>query len=43
MGEPGNTINGKIYLEVFEAFEVKHIEIEVKGGEKTSFIRHWTE
>ena len=41
--EPGNVINGKVYLEIFQACEVKHIEIEVKGGEKMSFIRYWHE
>ena len=41
--EPGAVINGTVYLEIFEAMEVSHIEMEVKGGEKTSFIRYWTE
>ena len=41
--EPGNTINGKVYLEIFHPMEAKHIEIEIKGGEKTSFIRYWHE
>ena len=36
-------INGKIYLEIFEPLEAKHLEIEVKGGEKASFIRFWHE
>lgn len=41
--EPGNTIRGLIYLEIMEPVEAKHITLEFKGGEKCSFIRHWTE
>ena len=41
--EPGNLVNGLIYLEIHQGVNAKHIELEVKGSEKTSFIRHWTE
>ena len=41
--EPGNTINGLIYIEITEAVEASHIELEIKGGEKHSFIRFWQE
>ena len=40
--EPGNVINGVIYINIKEALECSHIELEVKGGEKCSFIRHYT-
>ena len=41
--EPGNSVQGVIYLEIMEAVEASHILLEIKGGEKCSFIRHWTE
>lgn len=40
--EPGNTVTGVIYINILEAVECSHIELEVKGGEKCSFIRHYT-
>lgn len=41
--EPGGTVNGLIYLEIMEPLAAKHIELEIKGGEKTAFKRHYTE
>ena len=41
--EPGNTIRGVIYMEIMEPVQASHISIEFKGGEKCSFIRHYTE
>ena len=41
--EPGNIVSGVIYMEIMEPIEASHIEIEFKGGEKASFIRHYTE
>jgi hypothetical protein len=41
--EPGNTVNGKIFIEVPKPMAATHIEIEVKGGEKAAFTRFWTE
>ena len=41
--EPGNIINGKIHLQIFEPIAASHIEIETKGQEKTSFKRFWFE
>ena len=41
--EPGNTVRGVIYLEIMEQVNASHISIEFKGGEKCSFIRHYTE
>ncbi len=41
--EPGNTVVGLIYLHIFEEVHADHIELEIKGGEKCSFIRHYTE
>ena len=40
--EPGNTVVGVIYIEIMEAVEASHIELEIKGGEKCGFIRHYT-
>ena len=40
--EPGNTIQGIIYLEIMEPVMASHISLEIKGGEKSSFIRHYT-
>ena len=39
--EPGNTVNGKIFIEAHKPLEASHIEIEVKGGEKAGFTRHY--
>lgn len=41
--EPGNTVQGIIYLEIAEPVMASHITLEIKGGEKSSFIRHWDE
>ena len=41
--EPGNEITGLIYLEIMEPCYASHISLEIKGGEKCSFIRYWTE
>ena len=41
--EPGNEVQGVIYLEIMEPVYAHHIEMEVKGGEKCSFTRFWTE
>jgi hypothetical protein len=41
--EPGNVVNGKIFIEVPQPMAATHIEIEVKGGEKAAFTRFWTE
>lgn len=41
--EPGNTVQGLIYLEIMEAVQAEAIQLEIKGGEKCSFIRHYTE
>ena len=41
--EPGNTVAGVIYLEIMEPVHCSHIELEFKGGEKSSFIRFWHE
>jgi hypothetical protein len=41
--EPGNTVQGVIYMEIMEAVECSHIELEFKGGEKCAFTRYWTE
>lgn len=30
-------------MEIMEPIMASHIELEIKGGEKTSFIYHWTE
>ena len=41
--EPGNSITGKVFLQIHTPVAATHIEIEFKGGEKCSFIRHYTE
>ena len=41
--EPGNLVNGKIFIEVFEQLFANFIEIEVKGQEKAAFTRYWME
>ena len=41
--EPGNVVNGIIYLEIAESVAAHCFEMEIKGGEKCSFIRHYTE
>jgi hypothetical protein len=41
--EPGNTINGVIYLEIFNPTQANCIEIEVKGQEKVAFTRYYME
>ena len=41
--EPGNLVNGKIFIEVFEQLQANFIEIEVKGQEKAAFTRFWME
>ena len=35
---PGQMIQGSIYLRVNEPVEARHIEIKVKGKEKSKFI-----
>ena len=40
--EPGNTVNGKIFIQLPAAVQTSHIELEIKGKEKAKFIRHWT-
>ena len=37
---PGTMITGTIYLRVTRPINAKHIEIEVKGQEKVSFLEH---
>lgn len=39
--EPGNVVNGKIFIEAMQPLAATHIEIEVKGGEKAAFTRYW--
>ena len=39
--EPGNTVEGFIYIDIKEPVAARCIEIEIKGGEKCSFIRYW--
>lgn len=41
--EPGNTINGVVYLSVDHEVQATHIELDFKGSEKGGFIRHYTE
>ena len=41
--EPGGTIFGKVYMNINQPVEAKYLELEVKGGEKASFIRFWQE
>ena len=41
--EPGNTVNGKIFIEVLAPLALTDIEIECKGTEKISFKRFWQE
>lgn len=41
--EPGNTINGKIYIDVMEPVLASCVQIEIKGKEKCAFTRFWTE
>jgi hypothetical protein len=41
--EPGNLVNGKIFIEVFEQLFATFIEIEIKGQEKAAFTRFWYE
>ena len=42
--EPGNVMNGKIYIEIFnEPVKCSHINLEIKGKEKAAFTRFWTE
>lgn len=41
--EPGNTINGKIFIEVPQPVQASHIELEIKGKEEVKWIRHWME
>ena len=36
-------MQGIIYIEILEPVQASHIELEIKGGEKCSFIRHYTE
>ena len=36
-------MTGVIYMEIMEPTHASHIELEFKGGEKCSFIRHYTE
>jgi hypothetical protein len=40
--EPGNVVNGKIFIEVGAPVQASHIEIKVQGKEEAKFIRHWT-
>lgn len=39
--EPGDQVNGNVYIKLFEPLYANAIELEVKGGEKASFWRHW--
>lgn len=41
--EPGNLVNGKIFIDVMEPIQATYIEIEVKGTEKVAFTHFWTE
>jgi hypothetical protein len=41
--EPGNTINGKIFIEVPAPVQASHIELEFKGKEEVKWIRYWHE
>lgn len=41
--EPGNIVNGKIFIEALQPLQATHIEIEVKGGEKAAFTRFWND
>ena len=36
-------VRGVIYLEIMEPVMASHIELEFKGGEKSSFVRFWHE
>lgn len=40
--EPGNIVNGKIFLELMHPVQASHIQIKVKGKEEAKFIRFWT-
>lgn len=40
--EPGNLVNGKIFIEVFEQLFANMVEIEIKGQEKAAFTRFYT-
>lgn len=39
--EPGNLVNGKIFIEVFQPLACTDVEIECKGAEKVSFKRFY--
>ena len=41
--EPGNTVQGKIFIEVFQPLAASFIEMEIKGQEKAAFTRFWQE
>ena len=41
--EPGNSITGKVFLQIHEPTEATNIKLEAKGSEKSSFIRFYVE
>lgn len=41
--EPGNIVNGKIFIECAEPMQAEYIELKVKGKEDVKFIRFWHE
>lgn len=41
--EPGNLVNGKIYMDIIAPVACTTISIEVKGQEKIAFTRFWYE
>jgi hypothetical protein len=38
--EPGEQITGKIFVRCTRPVDAKHVELEVKGKEKASFVEH---
>ena len=41
--EPGNIVNGKIFIELMQPLQASHIKIKVKGKEEAKFKRFWNE
>lgn len=41
--EPGNIVNGKIFIEVNQDMHAEYVELKVTGKEEVKFIRYWTE
>lgn len=39
--EPGNLVNGKVYIDIREPLACTYIDIEVKGQEKAAFTRYY--